>query len=721
MKFNCYLKIKSAMQLKKSLLTFFLSLYLFNCFSLSSVKITMEGLTETPTTVFIKKELIFFFTSALKQSIFSSQSFEIVLRKDKFSSNGTFMYETDGKGKIVLSGEDPACISHAAYSFLEALGYRFEISGVSIPVSFSFAVLKGKKEKITPFTRWRGIRQHVNFPMDISSYPIEEAKEYLRNLLRLRFNKIAVHSYPGLWHEVKTKDTTILGGDFFYGRLHEIPDLPIFKKNIRFNQKIFCIPPIEPFYQSRPERSEKAVAWMKSLLLYAKEIGLQVQFSVEPRSSGNMQLIMETCKSVADQYPMIDELEIITEELGGWGAQCTEAKTKAVLVEQFGAEILKDTIVTGAIKPVQTDLDNLYFQMGRNIKAVKNLQQDSSFKKRGIRCKIGIYCAIPAYARAAYQLARIFLTDTEVSIMPGHGSKRVAENFPVITNKKEDIKKTTIYSWIEFDGLMFTQQNAIEGIHDLMQYLKGIVGTTQNQSVLFNHWRTAESRTSARYASQSSLFGPIEKSAFYSDYAQSLGITNKTAFTKAMDLLEKIDWISTNDLPNVGFCWVGAWRQGGSYEWMNRLNLQKVNELYSRVDGLLTPLLKNKLSPSAKKYLSFLENRVSASRLYLSAFSKATEIQTLQKDSSGNISILEQKRAGEICNQALLIFNQYLSLHAEMLPDRGSEGTLINMWHAPIYGLKFIRNKLAHIPMESEPVSEQSSDEPPLPIFYEKK
>jgi hypothetical protein len=554
--------------------------------------------------------------------------------------------------------------------------------------------------------------------MDISSYPVEEAKEYVRNLVRLRFNKLAIHSYPNLWHEVTRKDTTDYAGNFFYGKQHDIPDMGIFTGNIRFNRKIFCIPAIEPYYQDIPQKSKLAVGWMQELLNYSKSVGLKVQFSVEPRSAGDLNYMLETCRSVIKAYPMIDELELISEEMGGWGDRCTESQTKAVLVEQFGMEVLKDTIVTSAIRSEQTDLDNLFYQMGRNIKVIKSLEQDPLVKNKDIAMKIGIYCAIPDYARAAYRLARVYLPDNEVSVMPGHGSKRVSVNLPRVAWKKEDLLKTTVYSWIEFDGLMFTQQICIDGIYDLMKGLKKVNGVDQNNQVLFNHWRTAENRTTARYASLASLFGAIEPEMFYESYARKLGITDQAAYSEAMLLLEKIDWISTNDLPNVGFCWVGAWREGAPFTRMNRDNLRKVKGMFSQVADIIGRVLNQTRSDEGKQYLSFLENRLRVSFIYLDAFEKGTEIQTIKKAPDGTISESEQKRAVAICDQALLKFDNYMTLHARMMPDRGCEGTLINIWYAPVYGLKVLRSKYGNVPLNTPPVNEFSGDAPPLPIYF---
>lgn len=67
--------------------------------------------------------------------------------------------------------------------------------------------IKEYDETIIPVAKFRGIRQHINFPMDISSYTLKDAKQYIQNLARMRFNFITFHSYPGQWYEVKKKDT----------------------------------------------------------------------------------------------------------------------------------------------------------------------------------------------------------------------------------------------------------------------------------------------------------------------------------------------------------------------------------------------------------------------------------------------------------------------------------------------------------------------------------
>jgi hypothetical protein len=275
-----------------------------------------------------------------------------------------------------------------------------------------------------------------------------------------------------------------------------------------------------------------------------------------------------------------------------------------------------------------------------------------------------------------------------------------------------------VFSWIEFDGLMFTQQNPIAGIaslaNDLFERNKG----QQVNAIVFNHWRTAENRTAAKYAALTSLLGPMKTDDFYASYAKKLGIGDTGAFAANMKKLEEIDQLSTNDLPNVGFCWIGAWLQGAPYTWMNRTMLQKVNNMYDSVGRSMEEIRKSVSNPVGRSYLDFLSNRIGTSSLYLKAFSAGAAIQTIEKDASGKYSASAAAKASSICNQALSLFEKYMEMHTRMMPDRGTEGTLINLWHGPMYGLKVLRKTIGNIPMDAPIKEEKSSDAPPLPILF---
>jgi hypothetical protein len=646
------------------------------------------------------------------------------LKKDATLTNGSFAFDIKKKDQIfnvVLSGEGETEILHAAHSFLEHIGFQFDMFNSIIPDQINISTIRTGYFLVNPYTRWRGIRQHVNFPMDISSYPLEEAKEYLNNLMRLRFNKLAVHSYPNLWHEVYTGDSTEYAGNFFYNRPHEIPDVPVISKHIRHNNKLFAIPAIEPFYADNKIRSKMATDWMRSLLTYAKSIGFKIHFSIEPRAKGDIQYIIDNCKSALTNYPMIDELEINTEELGGWGNSCTDTTVKAILIKWFGEGVLRDTMVSGHITKNQTDLDNLINQIGRNITAVKILQQEKWFTNNGISPKIGIYCTIAPYAAAAYHLVRKFAPDVEVSIMPGHGSMRTAKHFSSIPKTSQDLQMTTLFSWIEFDGLMFTQQNPVEGIDAIWQQLDSIKGNHQVHAILFNHWRTAENSLATRYAAVTAIKGPVKRAGFYREFAVQKNIPDPNSFAWCMEKLEWIDAYSTNELPNYGFCWLGAWTNGGPYTWISRKNLNLVKNTYDSIHNSLKELMKKATSEVAMIELSLLINRVEASLAYNEAFDWACRVQELKKDDKGFYPEVEKVKAANFFTNSLNAYYRYMDIHSKIMPDRGTEGTLINLWHGPIYGLKVLRERITGIPVNQPFSPEKQGEGPPLPILLKNR
>jgi len=184
----------------------------------------------------------------------------------------------------------------------------------------------------------RGIRQHINFPMDISSYPLAEAKEYIRNLARLRMNLVIFHSYKGQCYECPP--LRIQAGDCFYGQKHQLPATPLFQDHVR-NRSIFCIPELEAIYERKAERSQATVDWLREVMRQAKTCGLTIQFLFEPPGD-KIEDGVAACQAILASYPHINNLELFTPENYGTPQQ-TLARSLAI------ADSLKT--VTGAKCP----------------------------------------------------------------------------------------------------------------------------------------------------------------------------------------------------------------------------------------------------------------------------------------------------------------------------------------------------------------------------------
>ncbi len=615
---------------------------------------------------------------------------------------------------VTLIGQSPSDALYAAYTFLEKGGFQFEITGPLVPVKFDWKAVSDYDEKIVPAIKKRGIRQHINFPMDLSAWSLNDAKEYIRNLSRMRFNYMTFHSYPGQWYEVKRKDTTEYAGHFFYGDVFPVPDYkPI--KDIAVNKKYYCIPEIEPYFNDIPKRSKLAIEWLENVMKEAKRTGMKVQFSFEPRSmTKDLDKSVETVKAILKEYPMIDALEFITEEAGGWGPRTTRENTRKVISEHFGKEYLNDEVVMKPVKDEQSDLAYIYGQVGHAAELIKYVKKNN-IVPGNISLKLGVYVVIPEYAKPAFHLARKMLPDTEISLMPGHHSTNVEKNTSVSVITPDDWAHSVIYSWIEFDGMMFLQQNGISGIRSIVgQAVENTPGNRGN-TILYNHWRTAENKVTARYAALSGLYGAVDPDKFYREYATAYGIKNVEAFSEAMQALDDADLLAMKNVGGIGFCWVGRWRNGGNVYRFDTKRLETSIDGYRKVRAALKKCVQSVSRKEGEDLIAFLDNRIRTTIIYLKTFVKAGELKGL--NAKKELTSQEREEYVRISNETLAILEQYIKIYASMNADRGCSGNLVSLWYGPVKAVKFLREKKGGVPFDDVVPANTAVDAPPLPVI----
>ena len=629
---------------------------------------------------------------------------QIVLQTAPEMADGSFRVECKASGKIqqiILSGSSEGAMVQAVYTFLEKAGMRFEITGPVFSEKIDLNKVKGYAETIVPKVKQRGIRQHINFTMDVSSYPLEEAKEYVRNLARLRFNFITFHSYPSEWYADITNKKEPYAGNFFYGKRHDLPDEKLFHEKIR-NTKTYCIPEIEPFFDDKPVREKMAVEWLQKVMAECKRVGLTLRFSFEPHEkSPDLLSSIETTKQILAYYPMINELELITPETADAGNQLSEPDVAGALTPLFGPEVLQDAIVMKPLRSGSSGAARLFANVGYNIKILKAIDS-TLLKSRGIKGSLGLYVVNTKYLEACYHLLKKFAPEASYAVLPGHGSIRVARFLPYADMEKRDWKRTMVYSWLEFDGLMYIQQNGISGIRNLIEYGQNMSGLDQIQAICFNHWRTAENKVTARYAAESTLLGAQDESTFYASYAEAYGMKNGEDFAKAMKQIDLASWYATTELPNVGFCYaLGGNAVGfGFLKNMKPASLQQGRELYEKGLQLMNKCEISDNNKEGKALLRLLNNRLQATIVYLSAFEKGVEIQQfVEKD----LTPAQRLKIASILNSTIEGFEHYIKLYADEMPDRGCEGTIISAWYVRIDALKKIRQNLCGISPETKP------------------
>ena len=576
---------------------------------------------------------------------------------------------------IYLSGYDATCVLHSAYTMLEIMGYTFDITGIRYPKAPSMNNIARYSATITPVVERRGIRQHINFLMDISSYPLEEAKEYIRNLARLRMNYITFHSYPGQWFSYNYKNNQTLAGNFFYGEKDFAPKEAHLKKLIR-NDSIYCIPAIEPFYNDPQKKSQMAISWLNSVMAEAKRVGLTVNMSYELREYG-MDYALTTSKAILEEYPLLDGLELISEE----------------------------------------DIGTFIDQIRNNIKCSEEIKKH--FKGRKIQLTNGIYNTTKEELKEGFEILRNTTTDDIfLSVLPAHGARMAENNLSAIPLTPDDLKRTMIYSWVEFDGLMYLQQNPIEGIRVMIEENLKISGNKPLYGISWNHWRTYENRIALRYASEAMIKGPISSENFYHSIAKHLGIDDSTTFSSAMTKLDDTDTFCRDNLFNIGFCPNGYWLKKTGLSLYGRYPKDK---LLSAIDQFndakkdLNKCIAKTQNVEGKRDLQFLENRTNCTILHLKAFAAMVDLRPLFKGNP-NPELSQQDRDYVLkkCSEALDLEKQYIDLHTQFIMDRGCEGTLVSYMSGPYQTLKNIMAKLSN-PNNKISKIEKPLDAPPEP------
>ena len=587
-----------------------------------------------------------------------------------------------GRSRIELRGPDPTCVLHATYTMLEKAGVTFDITGPILPQKIDLENLAGFFRLVQPAVSRRGIRQHINFAMDISSYPLEEAKSYIRNLARLRMNSLTLHSYPGQWYPYPLDGGKSLAGNFFYGQRHDIPDDPVVKNTVR-NTNVYCIPEIEAFYDQPEEKSRRAMEWLGAVIAEAKRVGLAVNFSLELRDN-DMDRSLEMCGSVLEHYPMIDGLELISQE----------------------------------------DIENPVREIEHNTKVIQALREKRE-GKRGLEYAVGIYSTNVPDLKPGFELMRrIVPPGIHLTVLPAHGARVAVKNLEAIPVTAEDLARTMIYSWVEFDGLMYLQQNPVEGIRLMIEEGKRLLGDVALYGVCWNHWRTAENRTSIRYASLAGIEGPLDPGLFYRRYGEVLGIGSIDRYVSAMGALDEADNDARNNLFNIGFCYGGYWGRNpglANYGRYPKENIDASVRNFESVLGSLEDCLRATSTAQGKRYLEFLANRISCTLLHIRSFGKMAELQPLFKNKAPESFTEEDHRhIREVCDDALALQNEYLKLHARMIEDRGCEGTLMSYYYSVPRLLKQIRKAYGGEGDGPAPLP-KTSDAPPAPEETKKK
>ena len=620
-----------------------------------------------------------------------------------------------GDGKTLsIRGGNASSVLCGVCDALAGAGILFEATGYSAPNGFDPGAFFRANRDVRPKFRLRGIRQHINFPMDISSYPLKDAKEYIRALARMRFNAITFHSYPGQWHGTRPGE---LAGHFFYGQVHPVPaDDPLTASRID-NRKTYCIPAAEAIFDDGAKRAEYAEYWLNEVMKTAKEAGMTVTLSVEILSDdaaaeGRM------LRALCETYPQIDTLELISEECGGFRDQPGLTRENAA---EFLRGLFGDLLPGAADGGIPGLPDYLPGQLGSSAVCLKRMLRvleardewlDGLGKRPELRA--GLYLTDRDTLRVLRPVLRRALPEgMTMSLLPAHGALAAAENVESTGTLPEDWQNTMFYSWAEFDGNMYLQQMSTEGI----EKLSAMPPTGSSYGFCINHWRTAENSLTISYAAEAAV-SAMPARDFYLKQAGRLGISGGERFAAFCQRLARLDTYNRDNLFNIGFCAVGCWlnwHKSGKYmtpRGYAGADYDHAIAEYEALSGEAESLLPSAGTREGIAFLRLMDNRCRASLLHVRSMRTLEELNDVfDYEHPAPLSDGQAEKIAEILSRSRADAEAYLRLYGELLPDRGGEGQLVSYHETTLVYIDAVSAGFFGRSAERK----VSYDEPPMP------
>ena len=639
-----------------------------------------------------------------------AQATKTVLRQNAALPEFTVAYTRTGQ-RLLIEGRSEAEILHGVYTVLEKMGCRFEVTGPVVPPTVTLDQIPEGRQLIPAAIQRRGIRQHINFNMDVSGWPIAEAREYIRNLARLRYNFMLFHSYPCHWtwdrrengalfgdysawikqYNIQPKD--LVSGGYFYGGEFKIPNHPLLKSKIRFNQTYFCAPEFEAVIHQHPERGQRAQQWLREVMAEARRCGMILAMSTELRDidlAYNQQLLTRIVKD----YPLLSYLELISRE-GGDFKQAEQAAPNLAMAREIitGAD---DALLRAKYpRLIKEPLCQQLRDYAINIRTIRQLQQQGWEAEHKISLICGSYACRSSSVKMELQLADEFLPkNTVLAIMPGHSSREVLSNILDADINADIFKRLLVNDWIEFDGYMMLQQHTAYGIHELASHIRRKTGEAAIYGVACNHWRTAPNAVSFRYLGEAAMDARLSPAVFYGNYAAKLGIAAKSApdFAAAMSALDELSdvrAIAGNIGFNLGWEVNQKSRTFGLVWWWGDKSLQHAIERFATVRQQLQACRATCATLSGRATLDQLINGSSCAMEHLEGVLALKPFTNKYFDSKikavrNDLTAADEAFIAECTNRADRHFQNYLALLAGHLTDRGEEGMLLTYYSAPV-------------------------------------
>ncbi len=575
--------------------------------------------------------------------------------------------------------------------------------------------------------------------MDISSYPLHEAMEYIRNLARMKFTALTFQCLNGIgWYHFDHHGFQV-GEDprqtLYYSETHAVAEHP----HLRFNspnRAIFAIPEVEEVYHTPVQRAVMQ-SWLRRVIRCAKECGMTIFLSIEPCMVNNdaallaagltpgietyIAVTQTAVRAILAQYPEIDGIEVFTgENQGGWpvpesAGRHLGAAGGAPARALGSSRTLSDEERT-QLEPARQHLVGVLSDLHLAIAVLTRMADDPALL--GKRRMVGVYYTDDRYWSAFAPIIEAMVPDSlEFSLMAGYGARGTARSLVQGQLTPALLARTQIYSWCEFDGSMYVQQNECVGVQQSLQCARRDGGRTT--ALLANHWRNAENEFTISYLSAASYFG-VDPQAFYAEHLPKLvGLEAAGELAAILADLDTANHFAVTHFFNIGFCLLAGWsapRLGWGAWW----NHDALPEYLQQLEGLATrlhALLAHVTRPAGLARCRLLLNRLQASRIHGEVIAHIREMRALIAEREPGL--LPEPQRSEFARHgaaALAQAHAYVELCCVELPDRGGEGTLVSYEHVIYTALRSFLQQYTGAG-DGAALATASTDGPPAPLL----
>ena len=665
----------------------------------------------------VKKELEGFLTALENVSHFTERGADIRITLALDCKIPKYEYKLsvkNGGAEVNISASRLIDVFSAAYNYLERVGIAFGIDGGVLCAEGNFNT--DVDLHMVPSVKRRAIRQHINFPMDISSCELADAKRYILNLVRMQYNAITFHSYPGQFYGYTQNGKRYYGGNYFYGQQHAIHNTALLKEKVD-NENCFCIPSAEQYINDTEKNESFAYFWLSGLIAYCRQLGMEVILSFEPRDMTHNEIVVTARRLMETFKP--DELEFATQETGGTPRGMGKDEVMEFISSLFGAETFSDTVnaVLGDVyekKPPGfkgfIQLPGTYKEYCASVKAIKDMPEFVG------KLRVMLYCTCWWTLEIATDIHSRFFSSIPFGLLCSHGAERVAEMIEKLNIPQSILKSFVCYSWAEFDGAMFLSQNSMPHNERLVKILKAKNNGGQIFHIGHNHWRNKENAENVEYGGRVMLDSRYSYVRYIKELADRRGCPAAN-LKKIFTNISAADSMIRNQLGNIGFCFVYCWYKKNHAEDLGYIGYwtrEDINKCRSYYQNALEILSKTRFKADWIKEKIFWEAKIKSSVIHLDCMESLTRLAPLVK--SGGCP---RERAVEICNDALVFAKRYMKLTAGHLADRGCKGLLISYYHTVFHYIYVLRERFGGIPVP-ESFEKKILDAPPSPINMER-